>query len=121
MRPLHLQWDWLLIALPSWYDSYLLDTDKKESFKDLDRLEFENESDAPLYIIKTIYNLHDSPISYNERILSVCANVSRHNCSHTQFINLLNLHGPANKLEERDINKVKAVCGFDKDHFYCDM
>ena len=99
--------------------SVSLDTDKEESFIDVKKSRIENKSDdVPLYIIQSSNNLFESPITYKEHLLSVCAYVSRHNCSDTQFrdlLNLLNLHVPANNLVEIDINKVKAVCGFDKD------
>ena len=109
--------------------SVSLDTDKEESFIDVEKSRIGNKSDdVPLYIIQSSNNLFESPITYKEHLLSVCAYVSRHNCSDTQFrdlLNLLNLHVPANNLVEIDINKVKAVCGFDKDflrfHFYCSM
>lgn len=87
-----------------------------------------NPTDAPLYVIPSSNSTYEAPVSYKEHMLSVCAYVSRHNCSDTEFkdlLNLLNIHLPAHNLIETDVAKVKAMCGFDKNfvtyHFYCNV
>ena len=112
--------------------SYSPDTDK-EPYSDLYGIEVESKNegikspnDTPLYMIQSSNSVYEAPIIYKEHLLAVCAYVSRHNCSDTQFrdlLALLNLHVPANNLVETEIDKVKSICGFDKDflkfRFYC--
>ena len=60
--------------------------------------------------------------------LAVCIYMSMHNCSDTEYrdlLSLLNLHVPINNLIETGVIKVKSICGFDKEfltyHFYCSV
>ena len=97
---------------------------KKESTEQVEQ----RSNDAPLYVIPNLNCTYTAPISYKEHILAVCAYVSRHNCSDTEFkdlLNMLNLHIPENNLMETDVGKVKAMCGYDKTfvayHFFCNV
>lgn len=44
-----------------------------------------NPTDAPLYVIPSSNSTYEAPVSYKEHMLSVCAYVSRHNCSDTSL------------------------------------
>ena len=74
----------------------------------------EISNDASLYVIQGSDGLYESPLNYKEQLLAVCAYISRHNCSDTQFKAFFNLHVPANNIMETDIDKVKPVCGFSR-------